>query len=171
MLDVMSNDIMINALRNSGVCSVLVSEEDEEPIIVPTEQQGKVRVCDAVRCGARSAFTVAVNTISNDDYNKTTQYCCAFDPLDGSSNIDCNVSIGTIFGVYEKDDGSAGTTADILRSGDDMICAGYCVYSSAVELVFAFKGGDVHCFCLDPSIGGENASLASVMNTSSLLLA
>ena len=123
MLDVMSNDIMINALRNSGVCSVLVSEEDEEPIIVPSEQQGK--------------------------------YCCAFDPLDGSSNIDCNVSVGTIFGVYEKDVGSSGTTADILRSGDDMICAGYCVYSSAVELVFAFKGGDVHCFCLDPSIGGE----------------
>ena len=42
MLDVMSNDIMINALRNSGVCSVLVSEEDEDPIIVPKEQQGKV---------------------------------------------------------------------------------------------------------------------------------
>ncbi|GMH98945.1 hypothetical protein TrVE_jg3045 [Triparma verrucosa] len=120
-LDVMSNDIMINALRNSGVCSVLVSEEDEEPIIVPEGMQGK--------------------------------YCVAFDPLDGSSNIDCNVSVGTIFGVYEKKEGSTGTTADILRCGDDMLCAGYCVYSSAVELVFAFKGGGVHCFCLDPSIG------------------
>ena len=98
----MSNDIMINALRNSGVCSVLVSEEDEEPIIVPEGMQGK--------------------------------YCVAFDPLDGSSNIDCNVSVGTIFGVYEKKEGSTGTTADILRCGDDMLCAGYCVYSSAVEL-------------------------------------
>ena len=70
MLDVMSNEIMINALRNSGVCSVLVSEEDEDPIIVPEADNGK--------------------------------YCVAFDPLDGSSNIDCNVSVGTIFGVYEK---------------------------------------------------------------------
>jgi fructose-1,6-bisphosphatase I len=120
MLDVMSNEIMINALKNSGVCSVLVSEEDEEPIIVDGGTEGK--------------------------------YCVAFDPLDGSSNIDCNVSVGTIFGVYAKKN-EAGCVDDILRSGDDMICAGYCVYSSAVELVFAFKGMPVVCFCLDPSIG------------------
>ncbi|GMI38583.1 hypothetical protein TeGR_g5592, partial [Tetraparma gracilis] len=80
------------------------------------------------------------------------RYCVAFDPLDGSSNIDCNVSVGTIFGVYEKKKDKA-DTADILRHGDDMLCAGYCVYSSAVELVFAFKGHPVCCFCLDPSIG------------------
>jgi len=80
------------------------------------------------------------------------RYCVAFDPLDGSSNIDCNVSVGTIFGVYEKTNDTGGVE-NILRAGDDMICAGYCVYSSAVELVFAFKGQPVVCFCLDPSIG------------------
>eukprot|EP00978_Attheya_sp_CCMP212_P013968 scaffold35323_cov56-Attheya_sp.AAC.5 len=120
-LDVLSNDMMINALVNSGVCSILVSEENEEPIIVPENKAGK--------------------------------FCVAFDPLDGSSNIDCNVSVGTIFSVYEKAPGSKGSVDDLLRSGAHCICAGYCVYSSAVELVFTFRGGDVHGFCLDPTIG------------------
>lgn len=120
-LDVLSNDMMINALVHSGVCSVLVSEENEEPIVVPAGRQGK--------------------------------FCVAFDPLDGSSNIDCNVSVGTIFAVYEKKPGSSGTADDLLRSGEDCICAGYVAYSSAVEMVFTFRGGDVHGFCLDPTIG------------------
>lgn len=120
-LDVMSDDMMINALVNSGVCSVLVSEEKEDPIIVPKEKAGK--------------------------------FCVAFDPLDGSSNIDCNVSVGTIFSVFEKKEGSEGTVDDLLRSGAECVCAGYCVYSSAVELVFTFQGGGVHGFCLDPTIG------------------
>jgi len=120
-LDVMSNDMMINALVNSGVCSVLVSEENEEPIIVPPGKSGK--------------------------------FCVAFDPLDGSSNIDCNVSVGTIFAVYERKPGSDGGVDDLLRSGADCICAGYVAYSSAVEMVFTFKGGDVHGFCLDSTIG------------------
>lgn len=120
-LDVLANDMMINALVNCGVCAVLVSEENEEPIIVPQARSGK--------------------------------FCVAFDPLDGSSNIDCNVSVGTIFSVYEKRPGSSGTAEDLLRSGADCICAGYVAYSSAVELVFTFRGQDVHGFCLDPTIG------------------
>jgi len=120
-LDVLADDMMINALVNSGVCGVLVSEEKEEPIIVPPGRSGK--------------------------------FCVAFDPLDGSSNIDCNVSVGTIFSVYEKKPGSDGTADDLLRSGADCICAGYVAYSSAVEMVFTFKGGKVHGFCLDPTIG------------------
>lgn len=120
-LDVLSNDMMINALVNSGVCSVLVSEENEEPIIVPPGRSGK--------------------------------FCVAFDPLDGSSNIDCNVSVGTIFSVYERKPGSDGNVDDLLRSGGECICAGYVTYSSAVEMVFTFRGGDVHGFCLDSTIG------------------
>jgi fructose-1,6-bisphosphatase I len=77
----------------------------------------------------------------------------AFDPLDGSSNIDCNVSVGTIFSVYERKPGSDGTAADLLRSGMECVCAGYVAYSSAVEMVFTFRGGDVHGFCLDSTIG------------------
>lgn len=120
-LDVMSNDMMINALVNSGVCAVLVSEENEEPIIVPKNKAGK--------------------------------YCVAFDPLDGSSNIDCNVSVGTIFAVYEKREGSEGSAEDLLRPGGDCVCAGYVAYSSAVEMVFTFQGGTVEGFCLDSTIG------------------
>lgn len=76
-----------------------------------------------------------------------------FDPLDGSSNIDCNVSVGTIFSVYEKSPGSDGSADDLLRSGAHCVCAGYVAYSSAVEMVFTFRGGNVHGFCLDSTIG------------------
>jgi fructose-1,6-bisphosphatase I len=68
-LDVLSNDIMINSLRASGKTAVLVSEENEEAIIIEGGLKGK--------------------------------YCVVFDPLDGSSNIDAGVNIGTIFGVYQ----------------------------------------------------------------------
>lgn len=67
-LDVLSNDIMVNALRASGKTAVLVSEELENAIIVDERQRGS--------------------------------YCVVFDPLDGSSNIDAGVNIGTIFGIY-----------------------------------------------------------------------
>jgi fructose-1,6-bisphosphatase I len=68
-LDVLSNDIMVNALRASGKTAVLVSEELDEAIIIEECLRGK--------------------------------YCVVFDPLDGSSNIDAGVNIGTIFGIYQ----------------------------------------------------------------------
>jgi fructose-1,6-bisphosphatase len=67
-LDVLSNDIMVNALRASGKTAVLVSEELDNAIIIEERNKGK--------------------------------YCVVFDPLDGSSNIDAGVNIGTIFGIY-----------------------------------------------------------------------
>lgn len=68
-LDILSNDIMVNALRASGKTAVLVSEELEDAIIIEERNKGK--------------------------------YCVVFDPLDGSSNIDAGVNIGTIFGIYK----------------------------------------------------------------------
>ena len=53
------------------------------------------------------------------------RYCVVFDPLDGSSNIDAGVNIGTIFGIYRVADGSAGTIQDVLRPGREMVAAGY----------------------------------------------
>lgn len=92
-LDVLSNEMFVNALYNSRVCAVLVSEEDENAILVPEEMAGK--------------------------------FCVAFDPLDGSSNIDCNVSTGTIFSVWEKAPNSGPPSeSDILKPGREMICAG-----------------------------------------------
>ncbi|OJT07845.1 Fructose-1,6-bisphosphatase, cytosolic [Trametes pubescens] len=92
-LDVLSNDIMVNSLRASGKCAVLVSEELEEAVIIEDRYKGK--------------------------------YCVVFDPLDGSSNIDAGVNIGTIFGIYHIAPGSKGTVSDVLRPGSQMVAAGY----------------------------------------------
>lgn len=112
-LDVLSNDIMINSLRASGKTAVLVSEENEEAIIIEDRYRGK--------------------------------YCVVFDPLDGSSNIDAGVNIGTIFGIYHlvcpavltsfrlalihmlQDLDSKGSVRDVLKPGSQMVAAGYCM--------------------------------------------
>ena len=77
------------------------------------------------------------------------KYCIATDPLDGSSNIDCNVSTGTIFGIYKRHENVAASVASILRPGRELVCAGYCMYGSSTQLVFT-AGNGVHGFTLDP---------------------
>ncbi|KAG0268649.1 Fructose-1,6-bisphosphatase [Actinomortierella ambigua] len=119
-LDVIANEIFINALRSSSKVAVMVSEEDEEAIIVDVKQRGK--------------------------------YCVVFDPLDGSSNIDCGVSIGTIFGIYKVHDDSEGNLADVLRPGKEMVAAGYCTYGSCSTLVLS-TGRGVNGYTLDTEIG------------------
>jgi len=81
-------------------------------------------------------------------------FCVAFDPLDGSSNIDCNVSVGSIFSVYRRTspESEKGTAADILKPGTEVIVAGYCMYGAACELVITFGKG-VQRFALDPALG------------------
>eukprot|EP01035_Chromulina_nebulosa_P021702 gene21702-28085_t len=119
-LDVLSDEIMVNALYNSMVCAVLVSEERDDAIIVPEDHAGK--------------------------------YCVAFDPLDGSSNIDCNVSTGTIFSVWVKKTPGPPKAEDILQSGREAVCTGYCCYGSATELVISYGTG-IQRYTLDPSLG------------------
>ncbi len=79
-------------------------------------------------------------------------YVVAFDPLDGSSNIDVNVSIGTIFAIYRRTDPETVSMADILRPGREQVAAGYIVYGSSTALVYS-DGQTVDCFTLDPSCG------------------
>lgn len=80
-------------------------------------------------------------------------YVLVFDPLDGSSNIDVNVSIGTIFGLHRKvSDAERGELRDFLQPGRDLIAAGYVVYGSSTMMVYC-TGRGVHGFTLDPSIG------------------
>jgi fructose-1,6-bisphosphatase I len=80
-------------------------------------------------------------------------YVVIFDPLDGSSNIDVNVSIGTIFSIHRKcSDDARGVLADCLQAGDKQVAAGYVVYGSSTMLVYT-SGAGVHGFTLDPSIG------------------
>jgi fructose-1,6-bisphosphatase I len=82
------------------------------------------------------------------------KYVCLFDPLDGSSNIDANVSVGTIFSIYRRVsvEGRPGTLQDCLQPGKQQICAGYVVYGSSTMLVYT-TGNGVHGFTLDPSYG------------------
>uniref|UniRef100_A0A7S3EDZ9 fructose-bisphosphatase n=2 Tax=Rhodosorus marinus TaxID=101924 RepID=A0A7S3EDZ9_9RHOD len=87
----------------------------------------------------------------------THKYAIAFDPLDGSSNIDANVSIGTIFAIYRLDSDSVSKTPAegakaIMQTGRNIVVAGYAMYGSATNLVLSFGEG-VHGFTLDPSIG------------------
>jgi fructose-1,6-bisphosphatase I len=80
-------------------------------------------------------------------------YVVLFDPLDGSSNIDVNVSIGTIFSIHRKiTKGERGTLEDCLQPGSSQLAAGYVVYGSSTMLVYT-TGAGVHGFTLDPSIG------------------
>ncbi|MEN8376861.1 MAG: class 1 fructose-bisphosphatase [Gemmatimonadota bacterium] len=80
-------------------------------------------------------------------------YALIFDPLDGSSNIDANISIGTIFSVHRKvTDGERGGLEDFLQPGIRQVAAGYIIYGSSTMLVYT-TGSGVHGFTLDPSIG------------------
>merc|ERR1740117_2520524 len=122
-LDVISNTVWVDCLKASGVCCLLVSEEEEQPLII-------------------------------EDASKRGPFCVAFDPLDGSSNIDCNVSVGSIFSVYRRKspkDQNA-DVSDILRPGSEMVAAGYSMFGAATELVITYGQG-VFRFALDPAIG------------------
>ncbi|MCB1757986.1 MAG: class 1 fructose-bisphosphatase, partial [Gammaproteobacteria bacterium] len=81
------------------------------------------------------------------------KYLITFDPLDGSSNIDVNVSVGTIFSILRCPDGVENPTAkDFLRPGTEQVCGGYCLYGSSTMLVMT-TGNGVNGFTLDDSIG------------------
>jgi fructose-1,6-bisphosphatase I len=114
-LDVLSNEVMIEHLTHSRSCSYLLSEENEDKILISPEYQGP--------------------------------YIVAFDPLDGSSNIDCNCCVGTIFSIF-LDNGEE------FQKGDSILCAGYILYGPATEMVISFgKNTGVYRFVLDSSIG------------------
>ncbi len=150
-LDVLSNDIFVSALINSGACSVLVSEEnDEASTRAHTAPRPRARALRTRGHGTRPTTPRQAIIVPEE---KRGRFCVAFDPLDGSSNIDCNVSTGTIFAVYEKTKGGAPTVDDIMRTGNDIVAAGYCMYGAATELVVCFKGTGVERFALDPSLG------------------
>lgn len=90
----------------------------------------------------------------DDEVSMNSKYVCLFDPLDGSGNIDVNVSIGTIFSVFRRvsPKGTPVTKDDFLQKGRKQVAAGYIVYGSSTMLVYATRRG-VNGFTLDPSIG------------------
>lgn len=91
------------------------------------------------------------------------KYTLAFDPLDGSSNIDVNVSIGTIFSIHRSlNGGNPGTEADLLQKGRKQVAAGYIIYGSSSMLVYT-TGEGVHGFTLDPAVGEFYLSHPDIM--------
>jgi fructose-1,6-bisphosphatase I len=122
LLDVFANDHFISALQVGGECAAIASEENEE--IIHHENE--------------------VSTHA--------KYVVCMDPLDGSSNIDVNVSVGTIFSIYRKISNGKATMADFLQKGTEQVAAGYVIYGSSTMLVYT-TGKGVNGFTLDPSIG------------------
>ncbi|MBL7829343.1 MAG: class 1 fructose-bisphosphatase [Saprospiraceae bacterium] len=123
-LDVYANEKLIECLQNSGECCAVASEENDDIILVP-------------KVGS-----------------KASHYVVMFDPLDGSSNIDVNVSVGTIFAIYRRksDPNGPANKEDFLQPGTKQVAAGYVLYGTSTILVYT-TGKGVNGFTLDPSIG------------------
>lgn len=128
-------------------------EEQQKLDVIADEQFIKVFKSGAEVCGIASE--------ENDDFvafdtevGRKGKYVVLFDPLDGSSNIDVNVSIGTIFSIYRRQTeiGSVANLDDMLQPGRQQIAAGYVLYGSSTMLVYT-TGRGVNGFTLDPSIG------------------
>ncbi|MFY7965913.1 MAG: class 1 fructose-bisphosphatase [Chitinophagaceae bacterium] len=123
-LDIFANNQLIGVLRHGISCAGIGSEEMDE-----------IEVFD-------------------DEVSNQSKYVCLFDPLDGSSNIDVNVSIGTIFSIYKRVSplGTPCIIEDFLQPGNKQVAAGYVIYGSSTMLVYATRRG-VNGFTLDQAIG------------------
>jgi fructose-1,6-bisphosphatase I len=123
-LDVYADQVFIGSLLSSGECCGVATEENENEIV----------------------FT--------DTFASKGKYIVCIDPLDGSSNIDFNVSVGTIFSIYRRitQRGEKVRNEDFLQIGSNQVAAGYIIYGSSTMLVYT-TGNGVNGFTLDPSIG------------------
>jgi len=147
-LDVITNDVLKKALRYTGKLGTMASEEEDMPVNA-----------------ALSLETTASGTVLSD----TGKYVCVFDPLDGSSNVDAGIAVGTIFGIFKEseetnavcdlpanikdlDVDQVSCLAATLQPGKALVAAGYVLYSCSTELVFTLGRGVVG-FTLDSSIG------------------
>ncbi|MCE9635207.1 MAG: class 1 fructose-bisphosphatase [Planctomycetes bacterium] len=123
-LDVLADQHFRGAMAHSGLVATLVSEEMEEPDFLAAGE------------GAPDA-----------------EYTVFYDPLDGSSNIDVNVTVGTIFGIYRHRVADRGRAAELLRPGREQVAAGYVMYGASTTLVLCVGDGPVSGFTLSPSVG------------------
>ncbi len=123
-MDVYADEVFTGSLLSSGECCGVASEENQNII----------------------SFT--------DEFALNGKYIVCMDPLDGSSNIDVNVSVGTIFSVYKRlsPRGSQTNQQDFLQAGSEQVAAGYTIYGSSTMMVYS-SGNGVNGFTLDPSLG------------------
>ncbi len=113
-----------------------------------------IRFTRALTKGGEACAIISEETDSYVDLNNQGKYVIAIDPLDGSSNIDVNVSIGTIFSIYRRKSpvGQPIQTEDILQRGADQVAAGYVLYGSSTMLVYT-TGHGVNGFTYEPTLG------------------
>jgi fructose-1,6-bisphosphatase I len=130
----------------TNVQGELVQKLDEEANETLISVLGRRRHCAAIA----SEELETERILSTDPRAK---YLVVFDPLDGSSNIDCNISIGTIFGVLRKSSTHSAELSDFLRPGRELVAAGYILYGSSTMLVITTGTGGVHGFTYDPTVG------------------
>jgi fructose-1,6-bisphosphatase I len=109
-------------------------------------------MCTVLERSGRCAMVVSEELDRARVLSETSKYVVAFDPLDGSSNIDVNISIGTIFSVMRAQNAGGRLVEGALQPGSKIVAAGYAVYGSATTFVFS-TGRGVHGFTLDPSVG------------------
>lgn len=143
---------LVDILGDEG--SVNVQGEDVKKLDVFANNQFMGVLQHGISCAGIGSEELDDYIAFNDDVSKNSKYVCLFDPLDGSGNIDVNVSIGTIFSVYRRvsPKGTLATKEDFLQPGNQQVAAGYIVYGSSTMLVYGTRRG-VNGFTLDPSIG------------------
>jgi fructose-1,6-bisphosphatase I len=143
---------LVDILGDAG--TVNVQGEDVKKLDVYANDQFMGVLRHGISCAGIGSEELDDSVVFDDDISNNSKYVCLFDPLDGSGNIDVNVSIGTIFGVYRRmsEKGKPCTKADFLQPGRNQVAAGYIVYGSSTMLVYATRRG-VNGFTLDPSIG------------------
>lgn len=162
------NDIAVAAkivtrdVRRAGLVDNILGAQGE--VNVQGEQQQKLDVVadnQFIKMFELGGEVCGIGSEENDNYmafksemSKNGKYVVLFDPLDGSSNIDVNVSIGTIFSIYHRVSpiGTEATLEDMLQPGDKQVAGGYVLYGSSTMLVYT-TGNGVNGFTLDPSIG------------------
>jgi len=143
---------LVDILGDAG--SVNVQGEDVKKLDIFANNQFMGVLHHGISCAGIGSEELDDFVAFDDEVSKNSKYVCLFDPLDGSGNIDVNVSIGTIFSVYRRvtPKGTIATKEDFLQAGLRQVAAGYIVYGSSTMLVYATRRG-VNGFTLDPSIG------------------
>jgi fructose-1,6-bisphosphatase I len=143
---------LVDILGDAGAINVQGEEVKKLDIYANEQFMGVLR--HGISCAGIGSEELDDVVIFDDEISNNSKYVCLFDPLDGSANIDVNVSIGTIFSVYRRvtPPGTPATKADFLQPGVRQVAAGYVIYGSSTILVYATRRG-VNGFTLDPSIG------------------
>ncbi len=148
---------LVDILGDAG--SINVQGEEVKKLDIYANNQFMGVLQHGISCAGIGSEELDDIVVFDDVVSNNSKYVCLFDPLDGSSNIDVNVSIGTIFSVFRRvsELGKPATEADFLQQGNKQVAAGYIIYGSSTMFVYATKRG-VNGFTLDPSIGEYSLS-------------